>query len=77
MKKLVYVMMAITALSFASCDKTATNDNQSTQDSITATVDSVNADATAADQDTAAEVTDTQAPAEGEAPEAAAATESK
>lgn len=65
-------MMAITALSFASCDKTANNGNESEQDSITATVDTVTADTTVADQATTAE-----APAEGEAPEAETATESK
>lgn len=64
--------MAITALSFASCDKTANNGNESEQDSITATVDTVTADTTVADQ-----ATTTEAPAEGETTEAEAATESK
>lgn len=48
MKKLVFAMMAIVALSFASCDKTATGNNESNTDSTTTAVDSLAGDTTAA-----------------------------
>ena len=74
MKKLVYVMMAIAALSFASCDKTATGNNESNTDSITTTtVDSLAGDSTAAAtmQDASGDSTPAEAPAQDAAIEAA------
>ena len=63
MKKLVYVMMALVAISFASCDSTTGTKQAPEQDSITTNVDSIKADTVTEDAaQVAAEPTD--APAE-------------
>ena len=74
MKKLVFAMMAIVALSFASCDKTATGNNESNTDSTTTTVDSLTSDATVnatAVQETSVDSTQAEAPAQEAATESA------
>jgi hypothetical protein len=68
MKKLVFVMMALIAMSFASCDTNVGNKNVPEQDSITTNVDTVTGDTVTevtADQ-VAAQPND--APAEDTAP---------
>ena len=76
MKKLVYVMMALIAIGFASCDTTAGDKNKPEQDSVITNVDSVKVDPIAEEADkVAAEPTD--APAEEPAPVESAETEEK
>lgn len=76
MKKLVYVMMALVAISFASCDSTSGTKNVPEQDSITTNVDSIQADTVTEDAaQAAAEPTD--APAEDAAPAETAETQEK
>jgi len=48
MKKLVFVMLAVLAMSFVSCDSLASKSEQ-VQDSITYTVDSVSGDTISVD----------------------------
>ena len=71
MKKLVYVMMALIAMNFASCDSNGGTKNAPEQDSVTTNVDSIQADTVTEDAaQVAAEPTD--APAEDAAPAEAA-----
>lgn len=73
MKKLVYVMMAIAAMSFASCDKTATVNNESSTDSTTSVVDPLAGDTTvdATLQEASGDSTQAEAPAQEAATESA------
>ena len=61
MKKLVFTMMALIAMSFASCDTNAGTKNVPEQDSITTQVDSVAGDTITEDADkVSAATSDTQ-----------------
>lgn len=74
MKKLVFAMMVLIAISFASCDTNVGTKNAPEQDSITTQVDSVSGDTITEGADkVAAEASD--APAEEAAPAEAAKTE--
>lgn len=74
MKKLVFVMMALIAMSFASCDTNVGTKNVPQQDSITTQEDSVSGDTITVGADkVAAEASD--APAEDAATTEAAKTE--
>ena len=76
MKKLVYVMMALIAIGFASCDTNAGDKNKPEQDSITTNVDSIKVDIVTEEAgNVAAEPTD--APTEDAEPAAPAETEEK
>lgn len=70
MKKLVFAMMAIVALSFASCDKTATVNNESRTTSV---VDPLAGDTTvdATLQEASGDSTQAEAPAQEAATESA------
>lgn len=74
MKKLVFAMMALIAMSFASCDTNVGTKNAPEQDSIATQVDSVSGDTITEGADkVAAEASD--APTEDAAPTEAAKTE--
>ena len=74
MKKLVFVMMALIAMSFVSCDTNVGTKNAPEQDSIATQVDSVSGDSITEGADkVAAEASD--APTEDAAPAEAAKTE--
>lgn len=74
MKKLVFAMMALIAMSFASCNTNVGNKNVPDQDSITTQVDSVAGDTITKDADkVSADASD--APTEDVAPSEDAKTE--